>query len=122
VSLLIWFTIAVAYRFILHAYPQPVLRHMHVPHVLLLMAASMVGSMVQLPAVGGGSQLAVISMLSSPEWFSVPNELAVSAGMLIWLVTFIAVVPVGLLLSHHERISIRRLSEETIPEVERAVG
>lgn len=113
VSLLIWFVIALAYRFVLHAYPQEALRHMHVPHVLLLMACSMVGSMVSLPAVGGGSQLAVISMLSSAGWFAVPHELAVSAGMLLWLVTFMAVIPSGLLLSHHERVSLRRLSAES---------
>jgi len=32
---------------------------------------------------------------------------------MLWLVTFVAVVPVGLLLSHHERLSLRKLSEET---------
>jgi uncharacterized protein (TIRG00374 family) len=118
VSLAIWFVIAVAYRFVLHAYPQPVLHHMHVPQVLLLMASSMVGSMIQLPAVGGGSQLAVISMLSSKEWFAVPHELAVSAGMLLWLVTFMAVIPVGLALAHQEHLSLRKLSEETHEQAE----
>jgi hypothetical protein len=113
VSLAIWFGIALAYRYVLHAYPQAELHHMDVPDVLLLMASSMVGSMLQLPAVGGGSQLAVISMLSSPDWFAVPHELAVSAGILLWLVTFVAVVPVGLSLAHHEHVSLRKLREET---------
>jgi uncharacterized protein (TIRG00374 family) len=113
VSLGIWFVIALAYRYVLHAYSQPVLHHMHVPQVLLLMASSMVGSMIQLPAIGGGSQLAVISMLSSAQWFAVPQELAVSAGMLLWLVTFMAVIPLGLALSRHEHLSIRKLTEET---------
>jgi len=118
VSLAIWFTIALAYRFVLHAYPQPALRHMHVPQVLLLMASSIIGSLIQLPAIGGGSQLAVISMLSSVEWFAVPHELAVSAGMLLWLVTFMAVIPAGLILAHREHVSLRRLSEasETIAD------
>ena len=74
VSLVIWFVIALSYRYVLHAYPQPVLRQMHVPHVLLLMASSMAGSMIQLPAVGGGSQLAVISMLSSPNGSMCPRN------------------------------------------------
>jgi uncharacterized protein (TIRG00374 family) len=113
VSLTIWFVISLSYRFILHAYMQPELHHMQVPHVLLLMAMSMVGSLIQLPAVGGGSQVAVISMLSSPQWFAVPQELAVSAGILLWIVTFMAVIPVGLLLSHHEHVSLRKLTEET---------
>ena len=113
VSLAIWFTIAIAYSFVLHAYPQHELRALHVPEVVLLMASSMVGSMIQLPAVGGGSQLAVISMLSSPEWFGVSRELAVSAGMMLWVVTFMMVVPVGLALAHREHISLRKISEES---------
>jgi hypothetical protein len=32
---------------------------------------------------------------------------------MLWLVTFFAIVPVGLLLSHHERLSLRKLSEES---------
>ena len=32
---------------------------------------------------------------------------------MLWLVTFVAVVPVGLLLSHHERLSLRKLSAES---------
>ncbi len=118
-SLLIWFIIALAYRFVVHAYPSATaVHHLHVPQVLLLMASSMVGSLIQLPAVGGGSQLAVISMLSSPEWFNVPHELAVSTGILLWLVTFMAVIPVGLALSHHEHVSLRKITEESEHEEE----
>jgi hypothetical protein len=32
---------------------------------------------------------------------------------LLWLVTFAAVVPVGLALAHYERLSLRKLSEES---------
>jgi hypothetical protein len=72
----------------------------------------MIGSMVQLPGVGGGSQLATISALDH-IFHIVPKELAVSCGIMLWLVTFFAIVPVGLLLSHHERLSLRKLSEES---------
>jgi hypothetical protein len=33
---------------------------------------------------------------------------------MLWLVTFVSVVPLGLLLSHHERLSLRKLSEESV--------
>ena len=72
----------------------------------------MIGSMVQLPGVGGGSQLATISALR-PRLRIVPKELAVSCGIMLWLVTFVAVVPLGLLLAHHERLSLRKLSAES---------
>jgi glycosyltransferase 2 family protein len=129
VSLAIWLLIAVAYREILHSYPtmmiagEPMARiplhEMNVPHVLLLMGASMLGSMLQLPAVGGGSQLATISVLSSPAIFAVPKEQAVSAGILLWLVTFVACVPIGLVMAHFEHVSLRKLTEETQLEEEK---
>ncbi len=111
VSVLMWWVIALAYKEVTHAYGAP-MNGMSATKVLLLMGASMIGSMVQLPGVGGGSQLATISALDH-VFAIVPKELAVSCGIMLWLVTFVAVVPVGLLLSHHERLSLRKLSEES---------
>ena len=111
VSVLMWWVIALAYKEVTHAYGAP-MAAMSVTKVLLLMGSSMIGSMVQLPGVGGGSQLATISALDH-VFDIVPKELTVSCGIMLWLVTFVAVVPVGLLLSHHERLSLRKLSEET---------
>jgi hypothetical protein len=79
------------------------------PHEVVLMGSSMVGSMLQLPAVGGGSQLATISMLSSG--FHVEHELAVSCGMMLWAVTFMSVIPPGLAIARHEHVSIRAVAE-----------
>jgi hypothetical protein len=62
--------------------------------------------------VGGGSQLATISALDH-VFDIVPKELAVSCGIMLWLVTFVAVVPLGLLLAHRERLSLSKLSKET---------
>ncbi|MFB3917700.1 MAG: lysylphosphatidylglycerol synthase transmembrane domain-containing protein [Terriglobales bacterium] len=118
VSLVIWFTIALSYVEVLHAYHAHLLHRMELQHVLLLMGASMVGSLLQLPAIGGGSQLATINMMSAPLWFNVPHELATSAGIMLWAVTFMAVIPVGLALSRHEHISIRKVSEESEVEEE----
>jgi hypothetical protein len=80
----------------------------------------MVGSVLQLPAVGGGSQMATIAILSNV--FDVPPEMAASCGILLWLVTFAAVVPVGLALAHHERLSLRKLSEESHQSEETQTG
>jgi hypothetical protein len=55
--------------------------------------------------------MATIAALTSV--FDVPPEIAVSCGILLWLVTFAAVIPLGLALAHHERLSLRRLSEES---------
>jgi uncharacterized membrane protein YbhN (UPF0104 family) len=110
VSLGMWYVIALAYKAVSHSYGAAAL-DIPVSQILILMGASMVGSMLQLPAVGGGSQMATIATLSSV--FDVPPELAASCGILLWLVTFAAVVPAGLALAHHERLSLRKLSKES---------
>jgi uncharacterized protein (TIRG00374 family) len=119
VSVGMWYIIAVAYQEITHSYGVDALE-IPVSQVLILMGSSMVGSMLQLPAVGGGSQMATIATLSSV--FDVPPEMAASCGILLWLVTFAAVVPVGLLLSHHERLSLRKLSVESHRAEEAEMG
>jgi glycosyltransferase 2 family protein len=97
---------------------RPHLADMDVPHVLLLMGFSMVGSIVQLPAVGGGSQLAVISALQVV--YGIPPEAALSCGILLWLVTFMSCVPLGLTLAHREHLSLRKLSKASHEQQELA--
>ena len=99
---------------------RPHLSDMDISHVLLLMGFSMVGSVAQLPAVGGGSQLAVIGALQVV--YRIPPELAVSCGILLWLVTFMACIPVGLTLAHREHLSLRKISEESHREEEGQQG
>ena len=113
VSVIMWCMIAVAYKEVTHAYGQEALE---IPQtqVLLLMGSSMVGSLIQLPGVGGGSQLATIATLE--RIFGVPKELAASCGITLWLVTFVAIVPLGLGLAHRERLSLRALSKESRQE------
>jgi len=142
-SMVIWLAVAQAYIQVLHAYPEmkvtvtrvdsdgnplpPVMRtvrlhKMHLEDVVLVMGSSMVGSVVQLPGVGGGSQLAVIGILSSEifrgEPYNITPELATSCGIMLWLVTFMSVIPAGLILAHRERISLRELSAESETEAE----
>jgi glycosyltransferase 2 family protein len=109
ISIVMWGLIAISYLVITHAYPGE-LRGLTMPMMIVLMGSSMVGSMLQLPAVGGGSQLATISMLSSG--FGIEHELAVSCGILIWAITFMSVVPSGLLLARREHLSIREVAKE----------
>ena len=112
-SVAMWWTVALCYREVTHAYGAP-LEHMTVAKVLLLMGSSMLGSLIQLPGVGGGSQLATISALQ--HIFNTSHELSASCGILLWLVTFVSIVPLGLVLAHYERISLRKLSEESQQE------
>jgi uncharacterized protein (TIRG00374 family) len=110
VSLAMWFVIAVAYQEVTHSYGTAAL-DISRPQVLILMGASIFGSLLQLPGIGGGSQIATIAALT--RIFDVGAESAASCAILLWLVTFAAVVPLGLVLAHHERLSLRKLSQES---------
>jgi len=115
VSLLMWAGIALAYLQVIHAY-GPALESMTLADIFPLMGSSMVGSLIQLPGVGGGSQLATITTLQ--RIYDIPHELAASCGILLWLATFVSVIPVGLVLAHFERLSLRELSQESSQQEE----
>jgi hypothetical protein len=96
--------IASAYWLVTHAYGGE-LAQLGFASIMLLLVSAMFGSLIQLPGVGGGSQLATIAVLN--RVFGVPNEVAVSCGMLLWVSTFMSVIPAGLLIAHRERLSLR---------------
>jgi uncharacterized protein (TIRG00374 family) len=107
VSLLMWLIVMFAYRSVMSAYPDPV-HSLSLAKIILLMLASMAGSLLQLPGVGGGSQLATIKVLTD---FGVGYELSVSCGLVLWAVTFMSVTPAGLLLARREHVSLRAVEE-----------
>jgi uncharacterized protein (TIRG00374 family) len=117
-SLLIWLVIGLTYLSVTHAYGD-LADQMTLSHVLLLTAASVAGGILQLPVVGGGSQAATIGILFGI--FGLPKELATSCGIMLWLVTFMSVIPAGLFLAHREHISLTRVEEESIEEEEKVL-
>ena len=110
-SLILWICIGLSYLMVAHAYPSPVLQGMTLSQALLLMSASVAGSLLQLPMVGGGSQLGTIAVLQ--HVFLVEEHVAASSGIMLWLITFMAVIPLGLLLARREHVSLAKLSEES---------
>jgi len=108
-----WASIAVSYVLVMKAFPPPV-HNLTISHTLVLMGFSVVGSIVQLPGVGGGAQVGTISALTL--LFNIPSELAISAGIIVWLVTTMSVIPVGLLYAKFEGISIRQVANRSEDE------
>ncbi len=121
VSLFIWILVAFAYRQTMQAFPlETGLPDYGLPQAILLMGASVAGGVMQLPVVGGGSQLATVALLSNSFNYNDRPEVAVAAGILFWLVTFISVTPAGLILARFEHLSIRKMSQvsEEVAEAE----
>jgi hypothetical protein len=64
--------------------------------------------------VGGGTQVVAILVLT--ELYGVRVELATTFALLLWIFTFVAIVPVGLVLALKEGLdwhSLRQIGRET---------
>jgi uncharacterized protein (TIRG00374 family) len=81
--------------------------------VLILMGFVSFGSVVQIPGVGGGMQ--VVSVLVLTELFGIRLELASAFAVFLWVITFVAIVPLGLFVALKEGLdwhSLKRIGRE----------
>jgi len=65
------------------------------------------GSIVQIPGIGGGMQVAGTMALT--EILGLAVEPAAAIAVIFWFVTFVSIVPLGLGLAVHEGVNWRRL-------------
>jgi hypothetical protein len=65
------------------------------------------GSILQIPGVGGGMQIVTILVLT--QFYGVGLEAASSVALMLWLICFVMIVPLGLALAFHEGIKWRSL-------------
>ncbi|MBI3670567.1 MAG: flippase-like domain-containing protein [Acidobacteria bacterium] len=107
-----WFVIALVYVWVPQSFGGQ-LAEIDFRGAMLVLAFTMVGSTLQLPAVGGGSQAA--SFLAFTVVFGVEQEPAAAASIVLWLITFAAPSLVGVPLLIREGWSmaeLRRLARE----------
>ncbi|MEO6966819.1 MAG: lysylphosphatidylglycerol synthase transmembrane domain-containing protein [Acidobacteriaceae bacterium] len=119
-SFLNWGFIALAYVETVHAFRVPELASIPAAQTVVLMAASMAGSVLQLPMVGGGSQLATIDVLHLI--LGVGAEAATACGLVLFAVTFLAVIPAGLIFARVEQVSLRNVARASEGEGEKFVA
>ena len=100
-----WMLIASAVWCVLQAFPDT--RGLGLTEVVILLGFVCFGSVLQLPGVGGGMQIAAALVLT--EFFGLTLESATGIAVVLWLVTFVAIVPVGLVLAFHEGVHWRNL-------------
>ena len=112
-SLLMWGLITAAYLEIARAFVlSPQLSAMTLARCMVLMAASMVGSVVQLPVVGWFTQVGVTTGVMQ-NVFNVQFEPALACGTMLLIVTFMCVIPVGLIWARVEHVSLKKVSEQS---------
>ncbi len=112
-SLLMWSLISAAYLLTVRAFvASPVLTSMTLSRSVILMAASMVGSVLPIPIVSWFAQIIVLQQTMQRLYDAAP-ETALACGAGITLVTFLCIIPAGLIWSRFEHISLKQLSEES---------
>jgi uncharacterized membrane protein YbhN (UPF0104 family) len=117
-----WILVVAVYYFVSQSFGGP-LALLSFSDAMLVLAFTMVGSTLQLPGVGGGSQ--ALTILAYTAIFGVEKELAVVAAIVLWLITFAACTLAGVPLLIREGWSIgelRRMAKHEDEEIDAEVG
>jgi hypothetical protein len=103
-----WFLVLLVYLWVSHSFGGK-LGSITLSDALLVMAFTLVGSAVQVPGVGGGSQAG--SIIAYHEIFGVEMEPAVAAAIVLWLISFAVCVVAGFPLLLREGWSLGELRQ-----------
>jgi len=101
-----WLLVVMTYFWVAHAFGEQ-LAQLDFSGAVLLLAVTMVGSVAQLPGVGGGAQAGTFLVLTL--LFGVEKELAATVAIATWLISFASCCLAGLPLLFHEGWSMGEL-------------
>lgn len=112
ISLAMWGLIGAAYVQTLHAFiTTPELATISFSSTMLLMAASIGGSLLQLPIIGWFTQIAVTAA-AMHTFYNAPIEAATACGALLLIVTFLSIIPAGLIAARINHVSLKSAAAE----------
>jgi uncharacterized protein (TIRG00374 family) len=100
-----WLVIAAAYYCFFKAFPSTVA--FTPTDVVIVLGFVAFGSAVQIPGVGGGMQFVAVLVLT--ELFGLGVSIATGIAVILWVMSFVTIVPFGLALAFHEGIKWRSL-------------
>jgi len=113
VSLAMWGLITVAYYETARAFvASPQLASLTVAQGLVLMIVSGGASVFQLPILGWFTQIGIVATAIS-NFFGVAPEPATACAAMLLVVTFLGVVPIGLIWAQFEHVSLRKVAVES---------
>jgi uncharacterized protein (TIRG00374 family) len=105
-SWLVWLSVVVAFWSVFQALGDPASR-LGPSAAVLVILATIIGSLAHLPGVGGGQQVAIALTLN--RLFEIPLAMAATAALLLWALSFMMVLIPGLPLTAHEGLTWQRL-------------
>lgn len=110
-SVVEWIMIGLSFYAVMQAFPST--SHLPLTDVVVVLGFVSFGSAVQIPGIGGGMQVAAVFALT--ELYQLTFEEASGVALALWLVSYVSVVPVGLLFAFHEGLNwkkIKHIEEE----------
>jgi hypothetical protein len=108
-----WGLISLAYLEITTAFvASPQLANLTLAKCMLLMASSMAASGFQLPVIGWFTQIGIVAAAIS-GFFGVAPEPATACAATLLLISFLGIVPIGLVWAQFEHISLRNIAAES---------
>jgi uncharacterized membrane protein YbhN (UPF0104 family) len=110
-SVLEWVIILAAIHCALLAYPAT--SHFRILDTTVFAGFVTFGSAVQLPGIGGGMQVAAV--LVATEVFGLALESATALALVVWVLTWLTVVPFGVLIAFSQGLkwgALRHVEEE----------
>ena len=112
-SVVMWGGIGFAYVETLHGFVDTKeLATISYSQTMLLMGASIGGSLLQLPIVGWFTQIGVTAT-AMRTFYGAPVESATACGALLLAVLSLSILPTGFLFAQVERISLKSAAEES---------
>jgi len=112
-SLSMWMLISFAYFVTCRAFTaSPQLAGITVSQSVLLMVASGTASIIQLPVIGWFSQIGLV-VVALTGIVGANAEAATACAATLLLVSFLGIVPVGLIWARFEHVSLRKVATES---------
>jgi glycosyltransferase 2 family protein len=112
-SFAMWTLIAGAYFFTLRGFTgSPELVGISFSKAVVLMMISGGASVFQLPVIGWFTQIFAVAAVLA-KVFEVDAEAAMACAAVLLLVTFLCVIPIGLIWAQFENISLRKVTHES---------
>ena len=113
ISVAMWAGIGLAYVQILHGFADTrELATISYSQTMLLMGASIGGSLLQLPIVGWFTQIGVTAA-AMRTFYGSPIESATACGALMLTVLSLSIIPAGFLFAQVERVSLKNAAQES---------
>jgi hypothetical protein len=112
-TVLEWGLITGGYYALLHGFSATA--SFKITDVVIMLGFVALGGLFQIPGIGGGVQ--VVSIVVLTEIYGLSLEAASGIAMLLWVLTLVIIVPVGLLCAFHQGLNFSKIKHLAVDQL-----